>query len=165
MVVIGIDPGLTGAVARLDREGVTVVDIPCIQRGAGTATVKNQVNASALQAEIKALVQGCDRQEVLVMIELTQAMPKQGVATMYSMGHTAGMIEGVVAAMGLPHRLVPAAQWKKAMKIAGGKKSEKKEPARALAQRLYPAAELHLVKHHNRAEAILLARYGWETHA
>lgn len=156
---VGIDPGLTGAIAVLDHTGMRhLADLPTMNRGAGT--VKRQINGAALTTYLREMLHDTDKHEVLVAIEKMGAMPKQGVASMLSIGLTAGIIEGVVAARGYRFELIPAAVWKKAMKVTATK-----EHARAAAQRMFPAAELHLVKHHNRAEALLLAAWAQREYA
>lgn len=174
MIIVGIDPGLSGALALLghDAQLLHLEDIPVMQRGTGGAKVVNQVNATALADLLRSLLEPYDKNECLVMIEMAQSMPAavkdkfgrvkilQGGASIFNTGHTAGVIEGVVAALRFPHRLVRPVEWKKAMKLTATK-----EQCRAHAQRLYPEAPLHLVKHHNRAESILIARYGHQTYA
>lgn len=156
MLVVGIDPGITGAIATLGhkKELLGLDDMPVMQRG-GTTKVKNQVNATELCAILHEHLKHHDKNEILVIIELMSAMPKQGVSTTFSLGHTAGTIEAVVAAKGYSHRLVSPRTWKKAMNITADKAM-----SRSMAQRLFPDADLKLMKHHNRAEAILLALYG-----
>jgi crossover junction endodeoxyribonuclease RuvC len=165
MIIIGIDPGITGAVAAIDHHGMQAVeDMPFMEKSSskGKATVRNQINAAALADLLRRLTIDYETNAIMVFIERVGSMQGQGVATMFSIGHSCGMIEGVVAALRLPHRLITPGEWKKAMKLPrGGDKNE----ARALAQRLYPQAPLQLVKHHNRAEAILIARYGYEVQA
>lgn len=159
MVVIGIDPGLTGAIAMIDHTGLKAIeDMPVMERGAG-AFCKNQVNAAALGTLLRGWTRDTDKNEIYVVIELARAMPGQGVVSILSIGLTAGLIEGTVVTMGFRHELAPASTWKKAMKLTSNK-----EECRAAAQRMYPSAELSRVKDHNRAEALLLARYGFDKH-
>lgn len=161
MICIGIDPGITGALAAINHRGMLAVsDMPVMQRSKGGATVKNQVNAAALADLLRQWLEGYDKNEIRIFIERVQAMPKQGVSTMFSMGHTCGIIEGVVAARGYPHELVTPREWKRALKLGSDKGQ-----SRALAQRLYPEASLARAKDHNRAEAILIARYGYHASA
>lgn len=161
MIIVGIDPGITGALAAINHKGLqAVADMPVMQRSKGGATVKNQVNAAALAELLRTWLEGYDKNEIRIFIERVQAMPKQGVSTMFSMGHTCGIIEGVVAARGYAHELVTPNEWKKALKLG-----KDKNQARTMAQRLYPEAPLSLAKHHNRAEAILIARYGYHASA
>ena len=172
MIIVGIDPGLTGAIAVLGHRAELlrpIEDMPVMQRGAGAAAVKNQVNAAALAEYLRTVLAPYDSNEVRVFIEEAQSMPAavrgkggvvkiiQGGASIFSTGLTAGHIEGVVAALRFPHELVRPNVWKKAVKTASTK-----EQARATATRLYPEASLHRVKDHNRAEALLIARYGHE---
>lgn len=174
MIVVGIDPGLTGAVACIGHKAqmLHLQDIPVMERGSGGATVKNQVNATALAELLREWLNPYDKNEILVVIEMAQSMPAavrtkgggikivQGGSSIFSTGHSAGMIEGVVGACHYQHRLVKPTEWKKVMRLTATK-----EQCRAYAQRLYPEAPLHLMKHHNRAEALLLARYGHQLYA
>ena len=164
MRIIGIDPGLTGAISLLTEHGLQGTwDMPTMQRHAG-GTVKNQVDPKALEDIINDITTGHDRNEFMVVIEQQQAMGGgMGASTVFSLGLTAGIIEAVIAIMHLPHELVPPSVWKKAMNLSA-KGKDAKGTARTMAQRFYPTAELHLAKHHNRAESALIARYGFERH-
>lgn len=159
MLIISVDPGLTGALAMIDHRGLqAIADMPTMAKSSGT--VKNQVNAAALTLLLQQWISGHDKNEIMVLMEVVRAMPKQGVATMFSLGHTSGIIEGVVAAKGLPHEMVTPQTWKKHYGL-----NSDKEKARALAQRLYPEASLSRVKDHNRAEAVLIAAFGYARHS
>ena len=173
MLTIGIDPGLTGAIGVLAGGCyVNCKDIPVMQRSTGSAKVTNQVDGNALADLLRELTKDHDRNATLVLIEMAQSMPAavkgkggvvkivQGGASIFSTGHSAGTIEGVVAALRLPHRLVRPGDWKKALRL-----TSTKEQCRAFARRLFPDAPLHLVKHHNRAESLLLAHYGHTVYA
>lgn len=168
MICIGIDPGLTGAVAAVNERGLyRLADLPTLQRGNKGAAVLNQVDPAGLAKILREILCGNDKQEIQVFIEKAQAMPgklkgsakSQRSATTFSIGLSAGLVEGVVAAIGLTHQLVHPATWKAALKVPSG---TGKEGARAMAIRLYPEAELHRKKDHNRAEAILIAKYGYD---
>lgn len=169
MKVIGIDPGLSGALAMIGPRGLeAVADMPTMPKGSGAGKVKNQVNAAELTRILKEWGNGSDKVELLVVLEhqapfRVPGQKPQGSSSVFSLGHTAGIIEGVVVARGLSHRTVTPVAWKKALKVGGGK--DKKERARVLAQRMYPEADLARKKDHNRAEAILIARYGYEEFA
>lgn len=157
MICIGIDPGLTGAIAVVSRQGlIALCDLPTMERSPG-GFVKTQVNPAALAAMIREWLADHDKNEFEVMLEMAGAMPGQGLVSTLSIGMTAGIIEGVVATMGLRHHLTKPSDWKKAMKL-----NSDKEACRAAAQRLYPDAPIGLKKHHNRAEALLLAHYGFQ---
>lgn len=165
MIILGIDPGLTGAMAMLTPAGLKgVMDIPTMMRGAGTGSVKNQIDCYALYKKLQEMLTGYDKNEIMVVIEMQQAMGGgMNASAVFSLGLSAGIIEGVVAARALPHELVPPSQWKKAMGLSA-KGKDAKEQSMAMAKRYYPEADLHLAKHHNRAEAILIARYGQLKH-
>ena len=157
MIIIGIDPGLEGALGMLSTSGlVDMQDMPVMPRSAG-GTVKQQVNAAALHTLLREWVNGHDKNEFIVFFELVNAMPAQGSASTFSLGHTSGIIEGVVCAAGLAHEIITPQTWKKHFKLG-----KDKDAARALAQRYYPQASLARKKDHNRAEALLISRYGWE---
>lgn len=166
--VIGIDPGLTGALAMIGPDGLeAVADIPTCVKGT-IAKVRNEVNGAGLSQLLREWVNG-HADEVLIVIERVSSMPGQGVATMMSLGDTVGCIRGVVQARGYPLCWTEPQTWKKALRLTAPKcenKNERqrmaKELVRARAVQLYPQAELARKKDHNRAEAILIARYGWE---
>jgi len=151
-MIVGIDPGLTGAVGVLDPDGnyVDVIDIPVMATGA-KSRIKNQINAAGLSRIL-------EQQEIhVVVLELVNAMPSQGVASMFSLGDSFGTIRGVCGALKLPVELVRPASWKKHFNLG-----KDKDLARSLAIRLFPNAPLDRKKDHGRAEALLLARYTFE---
>lgn len=156
-LVIGIDPGLSGALSLYGSTGLqAVVDMPTMARGKGAGRVKNEVNPAALNQLLREWVNG-HSDDVLVVIERVASMPGQGVASMLSLGDTVGCIRGVVAARGYPVQWVTPQAWKKYYALPADK-----EYARARAIALHPDADLVRKKDHGRAEAILIARYGWE---
>lgn len=158
MIVIGIDPGITGAVAAIDEDGnyIDVRDIPVMAKGKGGSKVKNQVNAATLVNILKDFTYGGNRDlKAIVYLERVSAMPGQGVSSMFSMGDTFGVCRGVVAAMDIPIEIITPQSWKKYYGLGSDK-----EVCRAKAIELYPTAPLGRKKDHNRAEAILIARYG-----
>lgn len=147
---LGVDPGLTGALALLHADGSmhSVEDLPVMARGKGR--VKHEIDPAALARLIRPHAMDIK----LAVVEQVGSMPGQGVASVFSMGHSLGCIVGVVQALDIPLRLVPPSVWKKRAGI-----SSDKNLARSEAIRLWPAAPLDRVKDHNRAEALLLARY------
>lgn len=167
--VIGIDPGLTGALALVGPKGLEhVEDMPVMLRALALGKVKNQVNAAGVAKILKEWCHGYDRVEILVVLEHQRPIhfpgqKPQGGASVFSLGLTTGILEGVVVALGLPHREVTPGVWKKALSLPGGARN--KGVVRAKAQRLYPEAPLTRVMDHNRAEAIMIARYGYEEYA
>ena len=158
IAVIGIDPGLDGAIALMTRGAVLVrvEDIPSVMRGKGGGWAKRQADAAGIARLLRDMAYGI-ADEVLVVMERVSSMPSQGVSSVYSLGDTVGCLRGVAAALGYPLEYVTPAAWKRSYGIASDK-----EEARTRAIDLYPAAPLGRKKDHNRAEAILIARYGWE---
>ena len=154
MIYVGIDPGLSGAVAFLPEAVST--DMPVIALSK-TGFVKNAVDVYGL-ATLLLLRPGAIG-PVKVFLERVHAFPGQGSSSMFSLGMSFWGAAGVVAALGLELVLVEPRAWKAHFKL-----NADKELARALAQRLYPGVELSRKKDHGRAEALLIARYGMETH-
>lgn len=158
--IIGIDPGLTGAIACLSGATAALIgidDMPVMMSGKGDAKVKNKVNGAAVARIIRGFNVPLD--EVTVYLEHVSAFKDQGVAGVFSFGHSFGIIEGVVAALGLPLILVRPAVWKKTF----GLLKQEKDVARTYAINLYPSAPLERKKDCGRADAILIARYGATT--
>ena len=154
VTIIGIDPGLTGAVARISIDGAEVVDLPVMANGKGSSKVKNQVNASELARILDELA---SPDGTIVFLERISSMPGQGVASMFSMGDTFGCIRGVCGALWLPTEVVTPQKWKKHFMLGADK-----EVVRARAIEAFPEQPLGRKKDHNRAEALLIAKYGWD---
>ena len=155
MLIIGIDPGLTGALGFL-RDGVFVAveDMPVVLKGVGS--VKNEVSPQGIKTLIRERLQSDE--SVVAVIERVGAMPGQGVSSVFSLGDSFGSARAVLATAGFETTHVHPTVWKKYFKLTSDK-----ELSRALATRLFPSAPLHLKKHDGRAEALLLARWLWET--
>lgn len=155
MITVGIDPGLTGAVAFL-RDGnlIAVEDIPTVLKGTGS--VKQEIDASGLIRVFQKHV-GPD-ESVDVALERVNAMPGQGTSSIFSLGDSFGCIRACVAAVRFPVIYVTPQTWKKYYKLTSDK-----EMSRALAVRMFPEAPINLKKHSDRAEAILMARWLYET--
>jgi crossover junction endodeoxyribonuclease RuvC len=155
-VHIGIDPGLTGAVAFLSAEGtlLAVHDTPVltlkVQRGTKQVyDVPGMVN----------ILRPYTNRQVHVLIEESQPMPGQGTRSMFTVGLGYGLWIAMLATLQLPYTSVRPALWKRALTL-----SKDKEASRLRAMQLYPGADLRLKKHHGRAEALLLAHYGMRLH-
>lgn len=149
---IGIDPGLTGAIALL-RDGAfaEVFDMPTMQRGAKGN--RQQVNATELARILRELP------PCMAYIEQVGAMPGQGVSSMFNFGHGCGAIEGALAALGIPREFVTPQKWKKSLGLIG----TDKDAARTKAIQLLPGAPLARVKDGGRADALLIALHGWRS--
>lgn len=149
MFIIGIDPGLTGALAVLGAKSgrlIALEDLPVMRKG--FSDKRNQIDPNGLARIFRRYRNHCE-----VTLEMAQAMPKQGVSSTFIIGHTAGIIEGVLGGLGIKCNLVPASIWKKESKIG-----KDKEKSRAIAIRMFPNCDkLGRKKDHNRAESILIA--------
>lgn len=154
MIYIGIDPGLTGAVGILfPYDEQAVYDLPTMQnvRAAEKGRVRLHLDGLALCG----LLGVFDPTECRVFLEYTQAGMKGALAN-YSLGHSSGVIMGVLSGLGFTYELVRPQEWKKDFRLL---KSEK-DASRKQALALYPSLPLSRKKDHGRAEAILLAEYG-----
>ena len=148
---MGIDIGKTGAVAFLTSEKGTYLEVHDMP-------VVDDVTSAIGLARLFASNNGPG---LVAYVEYAQAMPGQGTVSMFHYGRSFGVVLGVLAAYQIPFELVRPSKWKKFMGLTGQDKKRLKERARALAQQWYPEAPLDLKKHHGRAEALLIARYGW----
>lgn len=144
LCIMGIDPGLTGAIAWYFPEEpgmIAVMDMP---------VVDGEVDAATLCARIMQM--NPDR----AIVEKQSARPGQGVASTGKLMRGYGMIIGVLASEGIPYELVTPGKWKKAFGL-----NSEKEKSRALALRFWPSSDrFSRVKDHGRSEAALLAKYG-----
>ena len=155
MLTVGIDPGLTGAVAFLrNGEYYSLFDIPTTLKGSGS--VKQEVEPGGLKRMFLERLEG--REDVAIALERVSAMPGQGSSSVFSFGDTYGCCRSVASLTGYPLHLVTPTTWKKHFGLG-----RDKEESRALASRLLPGAELHLKKHADRSEALLMARWLWDT--
>lgn len=152
-ISIGIDPGLTGALAFIPHdmpESPWVVDMPVIAHGNGF--VKRAVDLPVLAVSLKLLmVIG----EPYATMESVHAFPGQGSSSMFSLGMSFWGVAGVLAALGIPLRLVEPREWKGAYAL-----DKDKQKSIELARRLFPSVALTRKKDHGRAEALLIAEYG-----
>lgn len=147
-LTLGIDPGLSGAIAMLDCDGKArfVRDLPVI-RDKSLAWI----DGGELQSLILNERSG---QPITAMIERVSAMPKQGVSSSFQFGVGFGSVLGLLQAMHIPIEFITPGTWKKSYGLDSDKKA-----ALHKARLLYPEMELHLAKHDGRAEALLIARY------
>lgn len=128
MIKIGIDPGLSGAVVVLEDDLPTEwYRMPTMKTGSA-----NRVNAAALAAIIRRTI--FDDEETRAYVELVSSMPGQGVASMFSFGHSAGVIQGVLGAYRMPVKMVTPQSWKKRAGLIG----KDKEASRTLAIQMWP---------------------------
>lgn len=145
-LVIGVDPGLAGAIALVDSYGVLVdvIDMP---------VVGNLVSASLIR-DFLADINWCYSGQSTAVIEDVHSMPKQGVTSSFGFGRSKGLVEGLFAGLRHPIVYVSPARWKKAMGVTADK-----ETCRRRALDLWPqhSAKFKFKKNADRAEAALIA--------
>lgn len=149
---IGIDPGLSGAIAVLTDDTLKVFDMPTMTVDRN-GKAKRQVSANEL-AELLNLYAGKDCH---VYVERVSAMAGQGVTSVFSFGRSFGMIEGILAALKMPVTFVAPATWVKGVGRGPGK-----DASRSRAMELFPEYQ-HMfkrVKDDGRADAALIAHWG-----
>ena len=152
-IILGFDPGQTGAIAAFDGERIeAVIDMPTMTRLHGKG---NQVDPYTLAT---ALIDLCAGREATAVLEAVSAMPGQGVTSTFHFGESVGVVLGVLGALQIPVRMVTPAKWKKAAGLLG----RDKDAARTLAIQLHPevADQLARKKDTGRADAVGIARFG-----
>ena len=153
MIIFGIDPGVSGAISVLENKKVIeVFDMPTMIDGKKN---KRQVNGAHVTNIIKERID--DEKEIAVVVEHVNAMPGQGVTSMFNFGQSFGVIKGICAALGLPIYFVRPTKWKKHFNLI----KTNKEASRTKVIEVYPeiSSKLHRKKDSNKADAILIARY------
>ena len=158
-MILGIDPGLDGALVLLakDGEAISLVrDMPTTTGGQGKRAVNGPLLADAIREAITASEDAGERLEAVV--EAVGARPGQGVTSMFSFGLGYGTLLGVLAALGVRHRLVTPAAWKRLAKLT----HQDKDAARQLALRLWPerAQDFGRKGDVGRADAALIGYFG-----
>ena len=159
MKIIGIDPGLSGAIAVLENNQVlNIFDIPVMAEGKKN---KRQVNGSQIYNEISKRIGQNNQKYIRVVIEQVSAMPGQGVTSMFNFGQSFGILKGICSAMQLPMYFVRPARWKKYFNLI----NSQKDASRTKAIEIFPyfSSNLAKKKDSNKADAILIASYHYET--
>ena len=153
MKIIGIDPGLSGAIAVVQNNKVLAIyDMPVMTEGKKN---KKQLNSAQLVNIIRENTGNED--EIAVVVEQVNAMPGQGVTSMFNFGQTFGAIKGICAALKLPIFFVRPSKWKKHFELI----NSSKDSSRTKAIEMYPslANQLSKKKDVNKSDAILIARF------
>ncbi len=157
MKIIGIDPGLSGAIAVLeDKKVLGIYEMPVMAEGKKN---KRQLNSAQLVDIIKNNI--IESEEIAVVVEQVNAMPGQGVTSMFNFGQTFGAIKGVCAALELPIFFVRPSKWKKYFDLI----NSSKDSSRTKVIEMYPSLSSQLTKKKdvNKSDAILIARFYFET--
>ncbi len=159
MMIIGIDPGISGSICFLeDGKIIDVVEMPTMAEGKKN---KRQVNGSQIYNEILKRIRKIDKKDIKVIIENVSAMPGQGVTSMFNFGQSFGILKGMCSAMQLPMYFVRPAKWKKYFNLI----NTDKDASRTKAIEIFPyfSSNLSKKKDSNKADAILIASYYYET--
>ena len=157
MIIIGIDPGLSGAIAVLENHIVKkIFDMPVMSEGKKN---KRQLNSAQLVELIKQNIK--NKEETAIVVEQVNAMPGQGVTSMFNFGQTFGAIKGICAALGLPIFFVRTTKRKKHFELI----NSSKDASRTKVIEMYPSISNQLSKKKdvNKSDAILIARFYSET--
>ena len=153
MIIIGIDPGISGAISILENKKVIeVFDMPTMIDGKKN---KRQVNGAQVTHIIKEVLS--DDKEVTIVVEHVNAMPGQGVTSMFNFGQSFGVIKGICSALTLPIYFVRPSKWKKHFNLI----KTNKDASRTKVIEIYPgiSSKIYRKKDSNKADAILIARY------
>ena len=153
MIIFGIDPGVSGAIGVLENKKVIeVFDMPTMIDGKKS---KRQVNGAQVTNIIKERLD--KNKEIVVVVEQVNAMPGQGVTSMFNFGQSFGVIKGISSALGLPIYFVRPTKWKKYFNLI----KTSKDASRTKVIQVYPeiSSKLSRKKDSNKADAILIARY------
>ena len=160
MLIIGIDPGITGAICFFDNGEVSdIIEIPSMAEGKKN---KRQINGPQIYNEISRRIEGLQKKNIAVVIEQVSAMPGQGVTSMFNFGQSFGVLKGICSAMQLPTHFVRQAKWKKYFTLI---KTEK-DASRTKVIEIFPyiSSKLSRKKDSNKADAILIASFFYNTY-
>ena len=160
MLIIGIDPGISGSICFFqDGKIIDVVEMPTMTEGKKN---KKQVNGSQIFNEISARIKRLDNKDIKVVVEQVSAMPGQGVTSMFNFGQSFGILKGICSAMQLPIYFVRPAKWKKYFNLI----NSEKDASRTRAIEIFPyfSSNLSRKKDSNKADAILIASFYYETY-
>jgi crossover junction endodeoxyribonuclease RuvC len=159
MFIIGIDPGISGSICFFEKgKIIDVVEMPTMTEGKKN---KKQVNGAQIYNEITKRINKVEKNSVRVIIEQVSAMPGQGVTSMFNFGQSFGILKGICSAMQLPMFFVRPAKWKKHFNLI----NSEKDASRTRAIEIFPyfSAQLSRKKDSNKADAILIASFYYET--
>tara|TARA_Y100000590_G_scaffold294629_1_gene332001 strand:+ start:999 stop:1493 length:495 start_codon:yes stop_codon:yes gene_type:complete len=155
MLIIGIDPGIAGAICFFENgEILDVIEMPTMAEGKKN---KRQVNGRQVYYEISTRIQNYSTKNISVVVEQVSAMPGQGVTSMFNFGQSYGVIKGICAAMQLPIFFVRPAKWKKHFELI----NSQKDASRTKVIEIFPkiSSILSKKKDANKADAILIASF------
>ena len=159
MLIIGIDPGISGSICFFkDGRILEVIEMPVMTEGKKN---KKQVNGAQIYNEFLKRINKKE-DEIRVVIEQVSAMPGKGVTSMFNFGQSFGILKGICSAMQLPMFFVRPAKWKKYFNLI----NSQKDASRTRVIEIFPyfSTQLSKKKDSNKADAILIASFYYETH-
>ena len=160
MLIIGIDPGISGAICFLKNgKIIDAIEMPSMAEGKKN---KKQVNSSQIFNEISLRIKSLNKNEIKVVIEHVSAMPGQGVTSMFNFGQSFGVLKGLCSAMQLSTYFIRPAKWKKYFGLI---KTEK-DASRTKVIEIFPyiSSQLSRKKDSNKADAVLIASFFYNTY-
>ena len=160
MLIIGIDPGISGSICFFrDGKILDVIEMPVMNEGKKN---KKQVNGAQIYNEINKKINSNPETKTRVVIEHVTAMPGQGVTSMFNFGQSFGVLKGICSAMRLPMFFVRPAKWKRYYNLI----NSEKDASRTRAIEIFPdfSSQLSKKKDSNKADAILIASFYYETY-
>ena len=160
MLIIGIDPGISGAICFFENGEVKeIIEMPTMADGKKN---KKQINGTQIYNEILRRIRDFSKKDIFVVIEQVSAMPGQGVTSMFNFGQSFGVIKGICSAMQLSTYFIRPVKWKKYFGLI---KSEK-DASRTKAIEIFPyiSSNLSKKKDANKADAILIASFFHNTY-
>ena len=160
MLVIGIDPGITGSICFFeDGKIIDLIEMPIMAEG---KKQKKQVNGAQIYNEILSRTKNIEKKNIKVVIEHVSAMPGQGVTSMFNFGQSFGVLKGICSAMQLSMHFVRPVKWKKFFNLI----NSEKDASRTKAIEIFPyiSNQLSRKKDANKADAALIASFFYETY-
>jgi len=160
MLVIGIDPGITGSLCFFeDGKIIDLIEMPNMADG---KKQKKQVNGAQIYNEILLRTKNVEKKNIKVVIEHVSAMPGQGVTSMFNFGQSFGVLKGICSAMQLSMHFVRPIKWKKYFNLINAEK----DASRTKAIEIFPyiSNQLSRKKDANKADAALIASFFYETY-
>ncbi len=160
MLIIGVDPGISGAICFFeDGQVKELIDMPVMADGKKN---KKQINGPQIYNEISSRINNFSKKNIIVVIEQVSAMPGQGVTSMFNFGQSFGVLKGICSAMQLSMHFVRPAKWKKYFGLI---KTEK-EASRTKVIEIFPyiSSQLSRKKDSNKADAVLIASFFYNTY-
>jgi len=160
MLIIGIDPGITGAICFFeDGKIIDVIEMPNMPEGKKN---KRQVNGAQIYHEISKKIKNLEKENVKVIVEQVSAMPGQGVTSMFNFGQSFGVLKGICSAMQLSVYFIRPVKWKKYFNLI----NSEKDASRTKAIEIFPyfSSQLSKKKDSNKADAILISSFFYETY-